>query len=785
MNILTSMKGIGHFFVFLLVLFALMSSVNAQTISGKVFTLEEGNHRHPLPGVNIYWINTQKGTTTDARGQFNISLKGIEDQRIVLSFIGFVTDTVTVESDHDLDLMMVEASRELGEVVIGGKVASSFISHVDPHKVQVITGSELRKAACCNLAESFETNASVDVMYSDALTGAKQIQLLGLSGVYSQVLSENVPLVRGLASSFGLGYIPGSWMQSILVSKGTSSVVNGFESTTGQIMVEYKKPANSEKLFLNLFGNNNARLEANAHSAFKLNDKLSTMLFGHASRFNSPFDRNNDGFMDIPANTTYNFMNRWDYNNPNKFTSHLAVKYFDEARTGGSMNFDPETFRQDTIGINNGTKTFGIQMHTRRLEGFLKNGIMFEKNVDRSVALILSGIYHTQNDMLGLNRYDASQKSFYANLLFQDKLGNEHHKFTTGLSFMFDDYDEKYFRRDFTYLYQVAGSDKDNIPDSLYTILNTHDTTFVMDRRELVPGAFFEYTMLLGDKFTLIAGLRADHHNSYGLFVTPRMHLRYLVTPSTTIRASAGKGYRTANVLAENYAIMASQRVLHISNDLGQENAWNFGFNITQDLYLFDREAQFDAEVYRTQFLNQVIVDLDSLPADVFIYNLSGKSFSNIFQFQFSFELLKKLNILTAIRFNDVNITEGGKLMPKAMSSRYKGLFNASYATRFDKWKFDLTVQLNGPSRLPDTKKMPEALQRNTHSPVYAQLLAQVTRKFKYFEIYIGGENLSNFTQKDPITEYWRPYHTHFDTSMVWGPIVGATVYGGLRYSIK
>ncbi len=761
------------------------SNLIAQTVSGTIFTLENDNHKHPLPGVNIYWINTRQGTTSDVEGRFSIAAKGVSDKRLIVSYLGYKTDTVQAGINHNLEILMSENSRELGEVEIGARVNSSFISHTDPRKVQVITSNELRKAACCNLAESFETNASVDVMYSDALTGARQIQLLGLSGVYSQVLSENVPLVRGLASSFGLGYIPGTWMESILVSKGASSVVNGFESTTGQIMVEYKKPSGSEKFFLNLFGNHNARLEANMHSAIKINDRLSTMLYGHISRFNNPFDKNNDGFMDVPRNTTYNVMNRWDYSVPDKYTGHFGIKYLDETRIGGYMNYNPESFTGDTTGINNGTKSYGINMHTQRLEGFLKNGIMFKNNADRSLALILSGIYHRQNDELGLNRYRGDQKSMYANLLYQDRIGNEHHKFLSGLSFMYDTYDEQYLRYDFTYLYQVAGKDKDATPDSLFTIYSIHDTTYQLNRDEIVPGAFFEYTMHLADKFTLIAGMRADHHNRYGLFFTPRMHIRYLVTPETVVRASAGKGYRTANVLSENYAIMASQRILHINPDLEQENAWNFGINVTRDLHLFGREAQLDAEYYHTRFLNQVVVDLDSMPSDVFIYNLQGQSFSNILQLQLSLEPVKKLDVLVAFRLNDVNITENGKLRHKAMSSRYKGLFNVSYATKFDKWKFDVTLQLNGPSRLPDTQKMPEALRRPSSSPVYPQLLGQVTRKFKYFEVYIGGENLTNFKQEDPITEYDRPYHTHFDTSMVWGPIVGATVYGGLRYSIK
>ena len=771
--------------LFCLLLATGSGTLSAQALSGTVSTSKTGAPKEMLTGVSIRWIGTFMGTTTDAAGKFRLSRKGISTQKMVVSFIGYRTDTLDVQGINHIDISMDEASSQLNGVEIMDHSGSSYISQVDPRKMQVITSKELRRAACCNLAESFETNSSVDVNYADAITGAKQIQMLGLSGVYSQIITENVPLVRGLGSSFGMGYIPGSWMEAIQLSKGASSVVNGFESTTGQINVELKKPATSEKFFLNLYGNQRGRMEINADGALKLNDKLSTMVMGHYSHFNNPTDANKDLFRDLPTQNTFNFINRWDYMVPEKFVSRFGIKYIDEKRIGGFLDFNPDTYKQDTNGIQNGTKTYGLQVRTKRLESFWKNGFMFKDKPDKSIALILSAIYHNQEGFFGLNNYTGIQKSFYANLLYQNIIGNPNHKFTTGASYMYDNYDEQYSRRDFTYLYQITGGDIDNNPDSLFTIYSMHDTTYNMDRKEIVPGAFFEYTYIHKDKFTLIAGLRVDHHNKFGTFFTPRMHIRYKITPTTTLRASAGKGYRTANVFAENYSIMASQRVIHFVDDLQQENAWNMGINLTQNFKLFSRDAQIDLEAYHTGFNNQVIVDLDSLPADVYFYNLTGKSYSNILQLQVSFQPVAKLSILAAFRLNDVKVTENYVLREKAMVSAYKGLFTASYSTKFDKWKFDLTIQFNGKARIPDTKKMPAKLQRDSYSPAYTQLLAQITRKFKYFEVYVGGENLTNFTQKDPITEYWRPYHTHFDTSMVWGPIVGATVYAGFRYSIK
>lgn len=765
--------------------------VQSQTISGTVFSLGEKGSKDPLPGVNVHWINTTKGTLTDNKGKFEISKKDIKEQVLIFSFLGYKTDTIRISAGkNNIEVLMAESSQKLNEVLIKNKDGGSYISKLNARKVQVITTGELFRAACCNLAESFETNSSVDVSYSDAITGAKQIQLLGLSGLYGQIISENVPLVRGLAASFGLNYIPGSWMESIQVSKGTSSVVNGFESITGQINIEYKKPANSEKLFLNLFMNDKQRYEANFNTAHKFNGKLSTMLFGHVDVFDKKFDNNHDNFVDIPRVHTLNLFNRWDYINPNHMVSRFGIKMLSERRDGGTMNYNKSTYTEDTVGITAdgkpglNYKPYGIQINTNRYEAFWKNGLMFENKLWKSLALIVSGIYHDQTGTFGLNSYSGIEKSFYSNLLYQSIIGNENHKFTTGLSYSNNDYKENYFRTNFTYLYQLNGG---GTMADLFTLKDFSHMNYILNRTESVYGAFFEYTFHYKDILSLIAGIRADHHNTYGTFYTPRINVKLQLTESITFRGSAGKGYRTANVFAENYSFMASQRLLEFSAEpLKQEEAWNYGVNLTKDFTLFSRKAQFDVELYRTDFINQVIVDMDSMPQSIFFYNLNGKSYSNSFQTQLTFEPVKQLSVLVAYRINDVKTTIGGKLREKPFVSRFKGLITLSYATKFDKWKFDLTGQLNGPMRIPDQQKMPEPIRRNyDHSKQWVNVLAQVTKKYKNWDFYIGGENLTNFTQSDPITEAFAPYHTHFDTSMVWGPLVGATLYGGLRYTLK
>ncbi len=763
--------------------FVFISQGFSQNISGFVFEKLEDNPKSPLTGVTLQWIQTAIGTVTDNAGKFQLPLKGVADQRIVVRFLGYRQDTIRITSvNTSIAIEMVQEKTALPVVEINEKKDNSLMSKLNARQTQVINIGELQRAACCNLAESFETNASVDVSYRDAVSGAKQIQLLGLSGIYSQIMTENIPLIRGLASTYGLNYIPGSWMESIQISKGTASVVNGYESTTGQINVEYKKPENAEKFYINLYGNSNLRFETNIDGSIKINDKLSTMLMVHVDESGNKIDENHDGFMDLPRIQTFNIFNRWDYINPGNMVSKFGIKYQDETRDGGQMDFDKGTMNFDTSGISANTKKYGFEVHTKRLEGFWKNGFFIKDHPETSIGLILSGVNHEQTGFYGLDQYNGHERSLYANLIFNTSLQKSTHKIAAGFSYLIDDFRENFQQDSLTYLYEVNHGSTNR---DFYKLVGSKNVNFIMNRTEFVPGAFFEYTLNLKDKFTIIIGLRGDYDNLWGFFVTPRLHLRYKFNESTFLRGSIGLGYRTANVLAENSALFISQRSLVFTEPLKQEKAVNFGLNFTKDFKLFQNKATFDIDAYRTIFLNQVVVNTDSLPSAAFFSNLHGKSYSNSIQAELITKPVKRFSVTMAFRVNDVKQTENGVLREKPFVNLYKGLITLSYATKFEKWIFDLTGQHNGPARIPDTQKLPAALQQPGHSPVYFQILGQITKKFKYVEIYFGGENLTNFTQVNRITEFMRPYHTYFDASMVWGPVMGRMVYAGIRLLIK
>lgn len=719
---------------------------NAQNLSGTISELSSKKEQIPLPGANMRWLGTTKGAISDIQGQFNLSKHKTGNLKLVVSYIGYKTDTIDIP-EHQTEIKILLASAtDLKELVINGNLEGTYISKIQPIYTQVITGTGLQKAACCNLSESFQNSATVDVNYSDAVTGAKQIQMLGLAGVYSQILTENIPSVRGLATTFGLGYIPGSWMESIQISKGTASVINGNESTTGQINVEFKSPSESkEKFFLNLYGSNMNKGEGNMNFKTNVGKNTSTMLLAHVEKQFSEIDHNYDMFLDYPMLSQINIMNKWNVNIPGKFESKSTLNVLSEDRTAG------QTFLHNSSD-STPTHPYKINVKTSRYQFSTKNGFIFKKE-GRSIGTILSGTYHDQQSVFGKNKYSGLEKSLYVNLIYADIIGNTNHKINTGLSYLLDDYTE-----------------------------NFNDSAFA--KTEHLPGAFIQYTYSLLNIFTGIAGFRYDYNSIYGPMYTPRLHFKYTVNEKTSLRGTMGKGYRVTNIFPENSSILASSRKLIIAETLLPEEAWNYGINVSRTMKISKKEATLSIDYYRTVFTNQVIVDMDKDPSKVIFYNLRGASYSNSVQAEFTGHPFKRFEITAALRFNDVKMTINDSLVEKPFVSKYKGVLSLSYATNLNKWKFDATIHYNGTSRIPDTRMNPEKYRLPDASPSYFLLYAQITKKYKNWDFYIGAENITDYTQKNPILAADDPLGAYFDTSMIWGPISGRMLYAGIRYKI-
>lgn len=689
----------------------------------------------PIPGANIHWLNTVVGAVSDNLGEFKIQeLTG--NSRLVITNIAYRPDTVDVVNAQEYLNVILNDQIQLSEATVVAKTPGTFKSHISVLQTEKINAAELAKAACCNLSESFETNPSVDVSYSDAATGAKQIKLLGLSGTYVQMLTENIPNLRGISSAYGLGYIPGPWMESIQVSKGTASVINGYEAITGQINVEYKKPISNEIASANMFLSDAGRIEANLTASAKLSDHLSTSILLHGSDELVALDQNGDNFMDMPMIKQYNLANRWYYKN-GKYESQAFLRALSETRMGGQVAGD-----------------YHIGIETERYEFFLKNGYIFDSTKGQSIGFIVSGSLHNQDAHYGTKKYDGNQGNLYANLIYATSFGKQH-KLSTGTSFNLDNYKE--------------------------TLLTNQSSVY--PRKEFVPGAFAEYTLNLNDKFIALAGIRADYNSLYGAFVTPRLHLKYNMNEHLHFRASAGKGFRSPNVLAENNFLLASNRVISIDPNLKMEEAWNYGLSAQSFIPVFDKKIDISAEWYYTDFKQQVVADMDSDPHAVKFSNLDGRSYSSSAQLEVNMELVDGFTLTLAHRLTDVQTTIGGILREKPLTSRSKSLATASYQTPQKEWQFDFTAQFNGGGRLPDPDTA-NPLWKTTFDP-YTILNAQVTKYFKNWSVYVGSENMTNFMQDNPIIDVQNPLSGNFDASMVWGPVHGVKFYVGFRWAIN
>ena len=708
-----------------LLLLAFVTGAFAQGfIEGTVYEEAENGQRTPLPGVNVYWKIVNEGTVTDANGHYKIPLH----ERIgclVFSCISYENDTVhhMVEPAHYDHVF--KAIHMLNEVEVAARQKASYINPIKAMAVQEITSENLKRAACCTLAGSFENNASVDVAYSDAVTGAKQIQLLGLSGIYTQMMTEIIPNFRGLASTFGLNYVPGTWMNGIQVSKGTSSVRNGYESITGQINVDYKEPLpnKSEKVFFNLYANSMLMTDFNFNGRVKVGKNDGIMLFGHVSHNHMKMDDNKDSFLDEPMTTQYNVFLRYNHPHTGHFGCKLGIKALKETRLGGQMDFDPKH------RLDDGYNLYGIGINTERYEAFAKGGYHFDRK-DTSLGMQHQVTYHKVNSYYGLTDYNANQLSYYGNLLFDSYLFNDHHTYSVGASYTYDKYDE-------------------HLDDS------------TLQRVEQVPGAFVEYT--------------------------PRLHVRFKTHDDFALRLSAGKGYRSPNVLAENSTMLASSRVIRFLDTPKMEDAWNYGINLTKDFHIGWRELIVQIDFYRTDFVNQIVLDRDADAHEVRIYNLNGKSYSNSAQIEANCEIFKDFDLTLAFRYNDVKMTINDTLREKPFVNRYKGLVSMSYAP--GTWQFDFTTQFNGDSRVPELSGNATAVAHHQdirRSPFYVIMNAQIMKKLgEHWELYVGGENLTNYKQQYPIISAENPTSEDFDASMVWGPLSGVRAYVGVRFQIK
>ena len=739
---------------FFTIIFLISVHLAAQEkIEGMVMEANDEKKHIGLAGANVYWLNSPIGTVTNQEGLFSIPYSK-EYNKLVISYVGFKTDTLTINEPRMVSHWL-EPSNQLDEVVVQKERDAVQKAYFSTQNVVTVNSAELLKAACCNLSESFETNPAIDVNFNDALTGTKQIQMLGLTSPYLLITQENIPMVRGASQTYGLTFTPGTWVESIQITKGAGSVVNGYESISGQINTELVKPLTDTPVFVNGYANLNGRLELNTHLNHKLSDRWSTGLYLHGNRRTVEVDNNEDGFLDAPLSDQINIQNRWQYQNPEKgWVSFLNVRFLSDEKQIGQEQFNPDNDKFTT-------NAWGSEINTTRFDSSIKLGYVFPELPYQSFGFQASYSKHGQDSYYGFNIYDIDHESVYSNLVFNSIISNTQHKFKTGLTFAYDGYDEL-----------------------------VNDQGF--ERVDRSAGAFFEYSYNDLEKVSLTAGLRFDTHNRLGNFMTPRFHIRYTPWEKGSLRGSFGLGRRAANIFAENQRLFASSRTIQLRGNGGNvygfdpEKAINFGVSFLQGFTLFDRPGDFSIDFYRTDFENQVVVDWEN-PDEVVFTNLQGKSYANSLQVELNHEVLPRLELRTAYKFYDVKTDYQTGLLQKPLQARHRYFVNAGYNTPENdngaQWRFDYTLHTLGRQRLPSSGVNIENFQFGDFADGYSLMNAQITKVFsKKFEMYVGGENLTNFKQDNPVLGADDPFGPDFDTTIVFAPILGRMVYAGFRF---
>lgn len=725
-------------FLFIIILFIAHSTFAQKKLNGKVLDPQNNG----IDGASIYWINTNNLVFSDSKGNFEIDSVGINDKRLVIQYIGFLTDTFSSFNKKNNFTLNRTVTLKDAEVVF--ERSGTMIS-MQPIKTEIITIKELKKAACCNLGESFETNATVDVTYKDALTGSKELQVLGLSGSYIQLLTENAPQISGLGLTYGLNGIPGTQIEAINIVKGPGSVIFGPESMSGMINVDLKDPEKTDKWFINGYLDENLRREINIDNATKLNNQLSTFTSFHIDDMTAKVDENNDSFLDMPLVRNINALSKWKFNNSRGLISQISFKYLNEQRMSGQKSFDYNRSYADM-------SSWGQKIKTNRYEVYGRTGYVIPSARYQSVGLQYSYVYHDQNGFYGIRKYNANQNLLNLRLIYNTEIAKDH-SVNIGLS----------FKNEF---------------------INEQFDTLNLGRTEQTPGLFIEDTYKLNSRLTFIAGYRADYMASKW-YHTPRANLKYSIYDQTDLRLSAGYGVRLPHVLAENPALLVSSKPFVIQGQLEPERSINYGINLHRTFTMFYKKGSIGFDLYRTEFKNRLRIDLDKDPLSVYVYNLANASYSNTFQAEFNYKILKTVEMKFAYKYLDVQSKFNGVYIRDPYIAQHRYLTTFSFESYNRKWRANVGFNIVGSKRLPKVHSHFGTDNLPLNSPVYTVVNSQITRVLNNWEIYLGAENLFDYKQMTHLLGSDDPYGPYFDAAYIWGPMDGRRIYVGFRYKFN
>lgn len=673
----------------------------------------------------------------------------------LLAFSAFAqVDTSSIQMFETLD--EVEIDRDPGVRLSKKSVLSK----------ELISEVELRKAACCDLSESFETNASISASFTDAVTGTRQIRLLGLEGPYALYTRGNLQTMGGLSSVLGLALIPGAWIQSIQLTKGPGSVVNGAAAMSGQINYELRPSFTKEKAHFNLFAGP-GRFEQNAIYTWKQSAKWSSNVMVHGRQQLFRWDGNEDGYLDAPLSNHVFIQNAWKHQGANS-EAQFGIKASGINNIGGSTLYGTPTL----------VPIWSHELQTERYELWAKRGYFLDGGINRSIGTQFSATYQDLNSYFGNRIFTGKERRLYGNLIFQDNILDTRHTLKGGLDANSFSISQQMWENDGSY-------------DGLCT------------------GVYGEYSYVNspdGEGFSMILGQRIDVLRYYLPFYVPRLHLKYNSGP-WAFRGQASRSWRIATLGPEYMGYMANDRTAvflgngggPITEPIEKSNTYGIGVNWSKDV-LF-KEMQWYADIFYTQFANKVVFDFDG-STDTLLIGSPGGSYSNVqerilyspysisAQVGGQYELFHRTMIKASYRYQEVKqrdltayyasgaIEDYFKLEEVILNVPHLVYLGASYSGRKG-MGIELNATYNSSQRLP-------LVGYAKRSPAFTMLNGQISKEDRAFgQFYIGIQNALNVRQLDPIVGGNLPFDGGFDASIVWGPIMGRQIYAGWRYDLK
>lgn len=727
--------------------FTLFSISYSQTIRGFVYESIDNTER-PVSGATVRWLGAEIRAESKTDGTFQIEqYAGI--QKLIVQHSHFDTDTVEVTS-LPVRISLTRIHQVKG-VDISAARPSTYFAPTD-QKTEVITAKELEKAACCDLSTCFSTNSSVQPEVTDVITDTRELQMLGLSGIYTQVLVDNVPgLIHGLNQSYGVSFIPGPMIDRIFVVKGASSVLQGYESISGLVNVLLKDGFDSDRLYLNAYMN--SFLEKQVNLAFaQAFGTWSTYFFGHSVQQARRIDLDGNSFLDVPRITRYSFLNKWSYLNEDAGRRmQFTFKATDEERQGGQFDYTPSLHRGST-------SVYGQTIHNRRYEFLNKSEFIFE-DVGR-LSIHASASYHEQDAVYGATQYDAAQRGvlFDAHYAFEPF---EEHTLILGAAYRMLKLEEE-----ITLLQNPLSK--------------TYNGMYASD--ESIPAVYAEEKMRLFDnQLTLIGGLRFDFHNEHGTVTTPRIFAKYELDAETSIRTTFGAGFHVPHIFSENTFVLSSSRNVIIRAPIEPERAMNYGGSLLRLFSMGELEGSLSIDVFHTQFRNQVVADYDQHVDQIVFENLDDASGSNNLLVELKVKPTHALDTKIAYTFSDVYEKRNGGRKELPFNSRHRFSTALSIAPEDSRWIFSATAEWHGSQRLPDAGLYPVEFRWDNYSKDFLIMNVQATHRWNYFEVYAGIENLFNYTQPNPIINARQPFAQYFEPNFTWGPVKGREIYAGLR----